>query len=568
MSDLDEIKSRLDIIDVISEYVSLKKSGQNWKGLCPFHTEKTPSFTVSPSKQIYHCFGCSSGGDIFTFLMKHESLSFQESLTILAKKAGVSLKRTKQPRDTGEKEALIKINREAHLFYKQCLTRNTSAIAYLEKRGVTPDIQKIFSLGFSPQQWDALLSYLQRKRYKPEKIKQAGLAIHGSKGYYDTFRNRIIFPIFNVRGEVIAFGGRVMDDSLPKYLNSPETPVFNKSGILYGLNLAKDEIRKRGSAIFVEGYLDVIAAHKSGFTNTVAPLGTAITREHGQLIKRFAEEVVIVFDGDESGFKAARNGIAVLLESGLTVRVLAMPRGEDPDSFLRKEGKKAFSHMLDSALSLVDFFVKYHKSGASRKGDDHVIIREALQAISKTPDPGLQGYYVKTLSEALNINEIFIREQLMKIRKRPLPRRERPGQDRVPPESKTRPLDEMYLLQLVLQFPDRAERVFQAISVEDLEDPEASEIFNTMKKGFVNYDDLILNCNEEQKSLLTELMFREDIENPDKVLNDCAKRLYSKKHRTLLHELQHKIKKAEQDKDDILLRTLLQEKQKQLRIKG
>jgi DNA primase len=568
MSDLDEIKSRLDVIDVISEYVPLKKSGQNWKGLCPFHAEKTPSFTVSPSKQIYYCFGCSSGGDIFTFLMKHESLSFQESLTILAKKAGVSLKKTKQTGDTGEKEALVNVNREAALFYEQCLSRNSSALEYLGKRGVTSDVQKIFSLGFSPKQWDALISHLQRKHYKPEKIKKAGLAVHGTRGYYDTFRNRIIFPIFNLRGEVIAFGGRVMDDSLPKYLNSPETPVFNKSGILYGLNLAKDEIRKRGFAIFVEGYLDVIAAHKSGFTNTVAPLGTAITREHGQLIKRFTEEIVIVFDGDESGFKAARNGMAVLLESGLNVRVLAMPRGEDPDSFLKKEGEKAFSRLLDNALSLVDFFVKYRKSGVSQKGDDHFIIREVLQTVSKIPYPALQGYYVKTLSEALNINEIFVREQLMKIRKKPLSQKESPGQDVVPAESKPRPMDEMYLLQLVLQFPDRAERVFHTISMEDLQDPEAREIFKKMKKGFVNYEELVLNCDEEEKRLLTELMFRADIENPDKVLDDCAKRLYNKKRQTLLHELQHKIKKAEREKDDTLLRTLLQEKQKQLRFKG
>jgi DNA primase len=568
---LEEIKGRLDIVELISEYVSLKKAGQNWKGLCPFHAEKTPSFTVSPSKQIFYCFGCSSGGDIFTFLMKFENITFQESLDILAKKAGVDrIKPRRRDVRAGDKEVLLTLHREANAFYRQSLKQNTKARNYLLKRGITGEAQKLFSIGYSPRTWDALFSFLKNKKYNAELIKKAGLAVRGDRGYYDTFRSRIMFPIYDLRGEVIAFGGRVMDDAMPKYLNSPETPIFHKSKILYGINLAKESVRKKGFVILVEGYLDVIAAHAEGFTNTVAPLGTALTREHCQSLKRLAQDVLLVFDGDESGIKAAQNALSLLLEGGLHVKVLAMPKGEDPDSFLKKKGKEAFSRLIDNAMSVVDFFVMQTRTGKTRKSHDHLIVHEALEAISRIPESSLQGYYVKLLSEQLGINEIFIREQLMKTRKKMQQRGVREQKDAKLAEErrKKKPMDEVYLLQIILQSPERAERIFSEITEDELEDIAVQSIYRKMKSGTMGYNELVHECNEDEKNVLTEILIRPELIEPEKVLHDCLKRLKSKKRQIILHELQDRIKKAEQEKNESLLRALLQEKQKQLRQEG
>jgi DNA primase len=568
---LEDIKNRLNIIDVISEYVPLKKAGQNWKGLCPFHSEKTPSFTVSPSKQIFYCFGCSSGGDIFTFIMKHENISFQESLGILAKKAGVQLRKTqKHAAASGVKEHMLGLHKDASVFYQQCLQKSPKALAYLKKRGITGEVQNLFSLGYAPGKWDSLFSYLRKKKFEAEKIRKAGLAVQGSKGYYDTFRDRIIFPIFSLSGDIIAFGGRVMDDSVPKYLNSPETPIFHKSGVLYGLNRAKEPVRKKEHAILVEGYLDVISTHMHGFDNSVAPLGTAITPEHGQLLKRLTQDVVLIFDGDLSGVKAAKNGISVLLESGLNVTVLEMPEGEDPDSFLKKRGKEAFSELLEHSVSIVDFFVKLNENIPGRRRDPHVTAREVLEAISRIPDSALQGTYVQQLSERLNINEMFIREQLLKVRGKVRSRTAVPRRETVNPEvdKKVRALDEEYILQLVLQLPERSDDILHVVEEDCFEDPVTKTIYKKMKDGLISYNALIPECNEDEKNLLTELFIRDGFEDPDKVIKDCVNRLKSKRRQILLHDLQQRIKLAEMEKNDSLLRNLLKEKQRQLRNRG
>lgn len=566
-STLEEIKSRLDIVDVISEYIPLKKAGQNWRGLCPFHSEKTPSFMVSPTKQIYHCFGCGSGGDIFSFLTKYENLSFNESLNILAKKAGVMLQKSRK--DTAfaeEKGVLLNLYRDSCIFYQENLKQNLKAKNYLKERGINEEAQKLFSLGYAPDKWDALFSKLKNKGYKIEAIKKAGLITQGAKGCYDTFRDRIIFPIFNTMGELIAFGGRVMDDSMPKYLNSPETPIFNKSRVLYGINLAKDSIKKNGFVIFVEGYIDVITTHMHGFPNTVAPLGTALTKEHGKLIKRFTDDAVLVFDGDAPGIKAAKNGIGILLESGLNVKVLPMPEGEDPDSLLRKKGKGVFANLSEKALSIVDFF-------GMQKKDKHLIAREVLEIIPKIPDNVLQGYYAKLLSEKLKIDEIFIRDELRKIKKAHQLRDSRTARADSQryaenPDVRTapRPMGEIYILQLIIQFPEKAEKIFESVSEEDFEDRITKSVFKKMKSGLIDYNILISECDEEEKKFLRELLFKTAFEDPEKVFEDCFKRLKSKKRRMLLHELQDKIKKAESEGNNSLLNALLVEKQKLLKL--
>ncbi|HDH05830.1 MAG TPA: DNA primase [Nitrospirae bacterium] len=547
---LEEIRDRIDIVDLISEYVHLKKTGQNWKGLCPFHTEKTPSFTVSPAKQIYHCFGCGNGGDIFTFLVRYENLAFPEALGILAKKAGVTLQASrKDPVKTGEKETLLNMHKDALGFFQQNLEKNTEATGYLRGRGIDADARKLFSVGYALNSWNALLNYLTHKGYKPDAIKRSGLVVQGSKGLYDTFRDRIIFPIYDLKSDVIAFGGRSIDGSEPKYLNSPETIIFNKRKILYGLNRAKDSLKNSGYALFMEGYLDVISAHAAGFTSAVAPLGTACTQEHGKLMKRFVEEVILAFDSDAAGIKAAKNAAGILLESGLSVRMLPFPQKEDPDSFLRKNGKEAFRALLENPLSVIDFFMR-------QNGDKRLMAREAIETISMVSDKILQGTYMKILSEKLNVEERYVREEFLRIKKQL-----KSGYKQPSPKPRTgsgpRPRNESYIIRLLLQLPEKAPEVCGAVSHEDFKDVITRSIFKKIKEGLTDFNQLLSKCEGEEKDFLTDISLRDDIENPEKAINDCIKRLKDNRRDILLRELQIKIKEAELNKDHNLLNELL-----------
>lgn len=540
---LDEIKDRLDIVDLISEYVNLKKAGQNWKGLCPFHTEKTPSFTVSPAKQIFHCFGCGSGGDIFTFLTRYESLTFPEALKILATRAGVTIKTFQKGADTtGEKETLLTIHREALEFFQQYLKKNAKAIEYLKERGISSNAQNLFSLGFAPRSWNALLSFLERKGHKADTIKKAGLVTKGTKGYYDTFRGRIIFPIHDHKGDVVAFGGRSIDGSDPKYLNSPETLIFNKRRVLYGLHYAKDSIKKTGHALLMEGYLDVITAHIHGFKNALAPLGTALTQEHDKLIRRFTEDVIIVFDSDPAGIKAAKNTANILLESGLNVRILSMPENQDPDSFLQQKGDKEFQKLVEHPLSIVDFFML-------QKGERRSKIRETLEAISKAPDKILQGEYIKSLSEKLNANERDVRAEFQRLIKRPQSGYKKPATGAAP-KPKRKPLDEEYIIQLLFQIPEKVNDVCGILSSSDFKDDITRSLFNKIKAGAVSFNELLAQCESEEVNFLTGISTRDDFEEPERVLEDCIKSIRKK-------QLDTEIKTAKSQKDSALLTKLL-----------
>ena len=548
---LQEIKDRIDIVELISDYVNLKKAGQNWKGLCPFHSEKTPSFTVSPAKQIFHCFGCGTGGDIFTFLVRHDSLTFPESLNILAKKAGVTLKTDqKSSVQAGEKETLINIHKYALDFFQQHLSKNKAALSYLEKREISRDVQGIFSIGYAPNSWNALLNFLTGKGYKPEIIKKAGLIVQGAKGHYDTFRDRIIFPIYDLRGDVIAFGGRSIDGSEPKYLNSPETPLFNKSKVLYGLDRAKGSIKHDSYAIFMEGYTDVITAHMYGFSNAVAPLGTAFTPEHGKLIKRFTDTVILVFDSDQAGKKASKKAAAILLEAGTNVKILSFPDNDDPDSFLKKNGKDAFSRLLEHPLSIIDFIV-------NQGGEKHLLAEEAFEVISKIPNEILQDEYIIMLADKLNVNEQRVRDRFKKIRTRGQGK----PQQKVSARPRQLPVNEEYLIKLLLQQPEKAEEITGKLSANDFKDETLRSIFNKIQEGTADFNQLISNSEGEEKNILTKISLNDDFENPGKVLADCIKSLSNSKRAVVLRELQQKIRQAEQQKNTELVKTLQHEHQ-------
>ena len=354
----EEIRDRIDIVDLVSRYVRLERAGKNFKGLCPFHTEKTPSFHVSPALNRFHCFGCGASGDVFTFLMRIEGLSFREAMRRLAQQAGIELRDESLPQETpDERDQLRKIVYAANFFYRQCLRRAPHAQQYLEQRGLTPETIQAFELGYAPNGWDHLLRFLQRHNFSLQMAEQAGLlkARDDGNGYYDRFRNRITFPIHDVSGRVVALGARTLGDEKPKYLNSPETPLFEKRNTLYGWHLARGDILRQKAALIVEGYLDCIMLHQHGFRHSVATLGTAFTEAHATRLKRLVDRAYLLFDSDAAGVRATLRGGEVLAQAGIPVFVVRLPQGEDPDSLLRTQGVPALQNALESAIPLVAF---------------------------------------------------------------------------------------------------------------------------------------------------------------------------------------------------------------------
>lgn len=547
---LEEIKLRVDIVELISDYVSLKKAGQNYKGLCPFHSEKTPSFIVSPSKQIFHCFGCGAGGDIVSFLMKHENLSFVEVIRYLAKKAGIDLRGIKLDKsNTYEmREKLININEEALKIFRKNLENSEIAKNYLEKRGLNRESILNFRIGYANDEADSLLKNMKRLGFNESLLKEAGIVTAFGNGYRDLFRKRIIFPIYNLQGDLIAFGGRVIDDSLPKYINSPETKIFKKGESLFAINLAKEGIKNKGYAIIVEGYLDTIICHQYGFKNTIAPLGTALTTMHLQKLKLLTKNVVLIFDADEAGVIAARRALTTVSESDFKAKVLLLPEGEDPDSFLRKNGSKAFEKLLTNAMSMVEFLLKISKEDKSDK------VRETLNIIAFIKDLIIAEEMLNELSDRMRINESILREELKKIRKK-LKKSKTNMETKIVRESFNK--EECLLLSVILSFPEKANDVFSRLDIEDVSNITIRLILEKIKslKDNFNVKTLLDNAEEKEKKLITELLLEPgfDPEHVDENIEDCLYFLRKKRF-----EEMRKI--AEKNSDIVILDSLLKEK--------
>ncbi len=425
----ERVKESIDIVDIISEYVELKKTGKNFKGLCPFHQENTPSFTVNPENQFYYCFGCNAGGDVFNFLMEIENITFYESLKILARKAGLAIPgQGRYGRKIDKKrEHFFQLYKLSAKFYHYLLLHDNTgkkAVEYLKSRGFTEEDMDNFRLGFAPAKWDSLLNFLRTRGYKIEELVEAGLVIKSKNGsYYDRFRARIIFPIFNVRGEVLAFGGRILPDSDapgPKYLNSPDTIIYNKGDTLYGLHLAREKLRKEDNAIIMEGYTDVLSAHKEGLTNTVASLGTALTDRQAKLLKRYVSTVYISYDGDAAGSRATMRGLDILKNTGLNVKVIDLPDDVDPDDFIRENGKDVFLSRKENAVSLIDYKIKNIIDGYDLKNPEIKIMlaRKFIKLLEKVSDPIERKVYLEKIADTINIEEQLLESQLKKVAKK------------------------------------------------------------------------------------------------------------------------------------------------------
>jgi len=457
---LDRIRSATDIVGLIRESLPLKKAGSAFKALCPFHREKTPSFHVNPERQIFKCFGCGEGGDVFSWIMKTEGVSFFEAAATLAERSHIELPATATSgAPVGEKERLYRANEwAADLFHRWLLedNRGKSAREYLERRGIPEGIVKTYGLGYSPDAWDALLSEAKEQNASESILLKAGLLIPGrdEQRPYDRFRNRLMFPIRDIRNRVIGFGARALDDSEPKYLNSPETPLFSKGRVLYAIDKARNALREKKQAIVVEGYMDTIAAHQYGIDRTVGVLGTALTRDHVRILRRYVDEAVLVFDADNAGQASANRSIDAFAAEELDVRVVTLPDGLDPDDFLRRDGKEAFLKVIESAKDGVTH--KLNRALAGR-GDSSLgqskALDDVLATIALMPNAVTQSIEVKKIAERTAIPEQTLSRRVQQVaRNQWSPRPETPASE----DSQPRRSADRELLQALLAYPETA----------------------------------------------------------------------------------------------------------------
>ncbi|NLZ38021.1 MAG: DNA primase [Firmicutes bacterium] len=420
---IDDIRTRFDIVEIVSQYVQLKKTGRNYFGLCPFHNEKTPSFSVSPEKQIFHCFGCGEGGNVYTFLMKIEGLSFPAAVRELARRAGIPLPQMNLSPAMQQKARTKKRMQEIMLlashYYQYLLKQQVGSAArdYLRQRGLDNKTISSFAIGFAPDHWRQLKNFLQRKGYKEQELIQCGLLIASEKNSYDRFRGRIIFPICNQHGDVIAFGGRALADGQPKYLNSPETALFDKSKTLYALHMAKEVIRHEKKVVVFEGYMDVIAAHQAGIGNAVASLGTSLTAAQARLLRSQADEVVIVYDADTAGQAATWRSLQILKQAGCLVKVGRLPRNLDPDDYIRRYGGKAFQdEIINQALLLVDYqLASLIEQYSLEKEEERLqLFHKVIDVLNSIDNAMEREDYIQKAAELLNLPAAAIREELNK----------------------------------------------------------------------------------------------------------------------------------------------------------
>jgi DNA primase len=565
-----DVRNAANVVDVISDYIDLKRTGKNFLGLCPFHGETKPSFTVSEEKQIFHCFGCGQGGNVLTFVMLYHNLSFPEAVRFLANKYGIQIPTrhmsTGQKRQLKEKERLFEINQAAAAYFKTMLVESplgNVARRYLKKRQMTRQVAARFCLGYAPAGWRNLVEHFTAKGVPLESVEEAGLIIPKRTGYYDRFRDRIIFPIVDIHERVVGFGGRSLDESLPKYLNSPETPVYHKSRTLYGLQAARQICRQTSSAFVVEGYFDLLALNCHGINNVVATLGTALSREHIRTLKGYARQVTLVFDSDEAGMKAAERSLPLFVEEKVDARIMRLPRGKDPDSYVLEKGGDSFRRLADQALGMMEFLIAsaVDKHGLSPQGKVRIV--EALKGpFGLLADSVSRAVYVKELAERIDVDEAAILEQVRtSVRKK-----RQPAPPAVPRNGSK--LEET-VVAMLLQWPDILSGVNAQEIVDGLQTSSLKQVGQMILDGLRTSQpavgaDLIAQAQDpEIRNVISSLAVEErlwDRESCLKIVGQYQTCLRKRQERILLR----KIKEAEKADNQELLQKLLGEKQRRL----
>ncbi len=560
---INDILDRSNIVEVVSSYVPLKRVGRSFKAVCPFHPEKTPSFIVSADKQIFHCFGCGVGGNALTFIMQYEKVNFREALEILAQRSGIPLpepqKEEYQILRDDLKKSLYGLYEKAQKFYHENLIKSreaNDARAYLNKRGISKETAQKFNLGFAKDEWDALIKFLRESGVNLSLIDKSGLVVSKEGGgYYDRFRNRVIFPIADIKDRIVGFGARVMDDSLPKYINSPESPIYSKGKTLFGLNKTKDYIRQADCAIVVEGYLDLIIPFEAGIKNIVASLGTALTIEQIRLIKRFTSNVVMLYDPDTAGEIATLRVLEMFIQEDMNVKIASLPKNEDPDSFIRNFGPEAFQKAVKDALEIFDYKLnhllsKYQPDTTTGK---ERIVREILPTIKKFSKSTTRAEYIKATAERLKLDEKALWEDLGKVKE--------DGYENIETQSSAVdhyklneiPITERMLVKLMLEEIHLVSELRTMIDPSDFMEEKLRKIvqfiFDFFTQGKECKPNILMNYldDEEAINIIAELATLEihNCQNKERLISDCVKRLKRDKIVYRCQELHRQIQTAQ-----------------------
>jgi len=564
MEIIDQVRQASSIVEIASQYTTLKRRGRKWVGLCPFHTEKTPSFTIDEDKQLYHCFGCGVGGDIFSLLMERENMTFPEALKSLAERYHVPLPAQQRVRPEVLKleEKLFKINELALGYFRKNLTATAEGrkgLEYLKKRGLSDETIQTLKIGYAQNAWTALIDFFKSKDVPVPLLEKGGLALPGSRPgeFRDRFRGRVIFPIFSLTGRVVAFGGRTVFDAEPKYLNSPETPLYSKGKLLYGLNFTKDAIRREGTAILVEGYTDLSSLYQAGITNVVASLGTALTPwQVGQAL-RFAPHLVVSYDGDSAGRTAAARAVPLGLEKGLNVDVLVLPDDLDPDAFVRQHGRDRYLALVKKAAPGLDFLVDSLTAGVrmdipEEKGK---VVRTVVREIEKAPDPVARGEYLRRASAKLGVAEDLLRNIIE--RKAPDKKAEEPGLF-CPAEKR--------LFQILMSDPALATDVFAECGEEIFQGLRSEPVFQYFLECFRNdeawsFPGLQGRVPPALLSQLAQALFEKSAGGTVEEAQECLRSLRKVHLQNRLKDIQQKIARSEKSGEKEELLALLYQKQ-------
>lgn len=559
---IEEVRQAANIVDVISTYVTLKRRGRNFMGLCPFHSEKTPSFSVSPDKQIFHCFGCGKGGNVFSFLMEYEKVSFPEAISLLADRYGITLPRYEREEDQ-KTERLLFANQVAADFYQSILKRpqykNKIGPYLYEKRGLKPEIVEKFKIGLAPDSWDELINHAAKKDITPQELADAGLAIKSDKGkgYYDRFRLRLMIPIYNLGGKVVAFGGRALrKGERAKYMNSPETPVYNKSNILYGLNFAREAIRDAATVFIVEGYFDYLALYQAGIENVVAVSGTAFTSQQARLLARFAQKAFLFFDADSAGRSAALRSVEHFFNHGIEPLILTAPAGHDPDTLIREKGPEAISELSEKALPYLAFRFEKADYKALSLREKEQAVREIKSLAMKIEDPLRRDIFLSSASEILKIPETTLRDDKIRVK----------GEDEIIERKRSLQVIESEFLSLFMAEPALIATVEKEIAPEDFSRAEHKALYKRMidhyrKERKIDPDRLLAEIdNDTEKSALTLISTLDwgELDLPVVVL-EYKTVLLNQKRQARLDRLQNELKAAEKEGDNDRAEKLIRE---------
>jgi DNA primase len=567
-SKIEEIKSRIDIVELASEYLTLKKAGRNYTGLCPFHQEKTPSFTVNREKQMFYCFGCGEGGNAITLLMKIANMTFPEAIKSLAEKTGVILPLRSVNKDGSHKDSLREEITGLNLKAAQQFSRNLNSSAgkvareYLQIRGISEEAIKHFRLGFAPDTWSSLTDYIEGSGSSLKLAEQAGLIVPGKEGsFYDRFRGRLIFPIENVFGEIVAFGGRVMEKSEPKYLNSPESPVYTKGKNLYGLNKAKDEIRKQGFALIVEGYLDLISLWNAGIRNVVATLGTALTREHLELLRRYTLDVVALFDPDEAGKRALDRSLELFLGMNMHAKALILPDGCDPDDYVKKYGKEKLDKLIELAPAISDYYIENVLGNGKTFEENRDLVKTATEFIGKIGDEIEKNLFIKRVAEKLGIPQELLKKE---IHKKDVQLKPKVGSQKKTIDAHIDPV-EVHLIRLLLEYPQKttyveSEKVLDFFLHSELKHLGEKIVEAYKLLGFVDIN-VILSADDDRP--LREKIHKLIMEAPqtddtmvEKNFTDNVRRIKEKWYKEQKRQVQFKLSQAQESGDEELAQQL------------